>query len=199
MSYDLSKVSGENQGGDVSPYLSYGSNQELFISAIELKPNRAGDSVKPILHMEGRPIIAPGFSPVDGAKGKVGKVSATYFIKDDKGKTEFLQKMKVICISLGLEDEVNKIKSETFDGVVQQIEKLIKGSDNLARYTIFAEEYTKQGGKTGITLSLPKFGFVDSLESDGSSLVQFDKNNNYHYKKIQTQAPTSVPLDDLPF
>lgn len=202
MDYDLSKIGGASTG-EVSPYLTYGTNQLLRITQIELKVSQNTGSPRAILHMEGKPISSPGFTPVEGAKGKVGKVAASIYMKEIKVKTEFLQRMKVISMVLGLEEEFNQIKSDTFEGAVTQISKLLSGKDLYARYTLFAEEYPKKDGKIGITLFLPRYAFVDSADSDGSSLVEFNKANQYHFKRIPEQTgevkADTGEVDDLPF
>lgn len=186
--YDLSKVEApSSNNGNISPYMTYGDSQVLKINTIELKFSRNSNSPKAILHMETRPINEPGFTPIEGAQGKVGKVGCGVYMNSDLLKREFLQKMKMIAAALGLEEHINKIRSEDFEEVVKKIADLLGG--NYARYTVVASEYQKDGGKIGITLSLPKFKFVESEDADPSTIVKFDKNNPYHYKKIVAGAP----------
>lgn len=198
MNYNLSEIDGESSKRAESPYLGYGSNQVLKINSIELIVSQNTGSPKAIFHMESKPVTTPGFTPVEGAKGKVGKVACGVYMKEDRAKKEFLEKLKRIADTLGLKDEVNEIKGESFEGVVDEVGKLIAGK--YARYTILAEEYAKEGGKVGIKLTLPRFNFVDILDSDGSGLEQFDKNNPWHYKKIpDSPVDNKETFSDLPF
>lgn len=204
--YDLSKVSSDasNPQQTLSPYIGYGSGQILRINNIELKFSVNTGSPKAILHMETKPITTEGFKPLDNFKGRVGKVACGIYMKDDKSKRDFLQKMKIVAAALSLEDEINDVKGETFEEVVSKIESVICGKNNYARYTVFAEEYPKPN-KVGITLLLPRFGFVESLDTDPTTLVQFDKTNNFHYKKLpieqhNSSGVTNSELDSqLPF
>lgn len=181
--YDFSKVEPEKaQSGNISPYLTYGSGQVLKINSIELKESQNTHAPKAILHMESKPINDATFAPIDGALGRVGRIGCGPYMNSELLKREFLQKMKTIAASLGLENEVNRIKSEKFEEVVSRVSDLLKGK--YARYTIVAAEYPKADGKVGITLSLPKFKFVESENADPSTIVIFDKDNQYHYKKI---------------
>jgi hypothetical protein len=53
------------------------------------------------------------------------------------------------------------------------------------------EEYN---GKTIVKLSLPRYKFCNV---DESKLEKFDKNNQYHYKAMQTKPVTSFePVND---
>lgn len=187
--YDLSEVDSEKpQENNQSPYMTYGGPQVLKINDIELKFSQSTNAPKAILHMETKPLNDPSFTPIQGASGKVGKVACGVYMNSDILKKEFLQKMKTIAAAVGVEDEINKIKSENFEEVVQRITNVIK--NKFARYTIVASEYPKSDAKVGITLSLPKFKFVESLDTDPSTLVVFDKENKYHYKKM---VPGTTP------
>lgn len=180
--FDLSKLDTPVPLNSVSPYLTYGDTQVLKINSIELKMSQNTNAPKAILHMESKPINEPGFVAVDNAKGKVGRIGCGIYMNSDPLKREFLQKMKTIAAAMGIETEINKIKSESFEEVVQQISDLFRG--RFATYTIVASEYQKPDGKIGITLMLPKFKFVEAEGADPSTIVKFDKNNPYHYKKI---------------
>lgn len=206
--YDLSSL-GTSQSS-LSPYLTYGSDQILKVTDIELKFSKNTGSPKGILHMETKPFKADGFSPVEGAKGKVGKVACGVYMKDEFSKKVFLQKMKTIAIAMGLEEEINEIKGDSFETIVKSIQKIFVG-EYYAKYTICAEEYEKPGGKIGLTLMLPRLAFVEAIDANPSTIVAFDKNNPYHYKKLPEKAKeeqfnselgskaSSVDVSDLPF
>lgn len=187
--YDLSTVNREESKSDtISPYVGYGTGQILKINRIELKKSQNTGSSKAILHMETKPITDENFSPVDGAKGKVGKIACGVYMNSEPLKREFLQKMKTIAVAIGAESQINEVKGDTFEEVVDKIEKVIKGK--YAKYTVVASEYAKPDGKIGITLSLPKFKFVEHENADPSTIIVFDKTNNYHYKKIPVGETT---------
>lgn len=192
--YDLSSL-GKSQGS-LSPYLTYGSDQILKITDIELKFSKNTGSPKGILHMETKPFKADGFSPVEGAKGKVGKVACGIYMKDEFSKKVFLQKLKTIAIAMGLEDEINEIKGDSFETIVKSISKIFVG-EYYAKYTICAEEYEKPGGKIGLTLMLPRLAFVEAIDANPSTIVTFDKNNPYHYKKLPEKTKTEEFNTDL--
>lgn len=205
MGYDLSKIGTRKQ----SPYIGYGSDQTLKINQIELVKSQSTDSVKAVLHMETAPIKEEGFEPIDGAKGRVGKIGCGVYMKFEKQKEEFLQKMALIAIALGHGDEVRKITGESFEKVVKEIEKLISG-EQYANYTVFGEEYAKSNGTVGLRLMLPRWDFVASLDATDGKLVQFDVNNPQHLKKIRRDDTSTYAgprggstiadeVDDLPF
>lgn len=202
MSYDLSKISTEGQEGrSVSPFIGYGTGQVLRINEIELKYSKNTGSPKAVLHMESKPIEDPNFKPVDGAKGKVGRISCGVYMKEESAKQEFLRKMKLVAFALDLKEEIEKISGKSFPEVVEKMAGVICGSDKWAKYTILAEEYPKPDGQVGVSYFLPRYNFVEGLDVENSTLTKFDKNNKFHYKKLPdaVQEGTDSATDDLPF
>lgn len=210
MNYDLSKLSAEPNNSGTSPYIGYGSRQVLRITQIELKHSQNTGSPKAIFHMETPPIKVEGFTPIEGAVGRVGKVACGVYMKDDYAKKEFLRRLLNIAVALGLEDEVSAVRSDSFEQVVKEIEKVITGNNDYAKYTVFGQEYPKSNGKIGITLLLPRNNFVEKLDANPSILVEFDKNNPYHYKKLPKEEQETfrevgdgpqqdADVSDLPF
>jgi hypothetical protein len=200
--YNLNEIS-TTERQNSSPYISYGSNQILKINDIELKVSANTGSPKAILHMETKPITDSDFTPIEGHKGKVGKIAIGIYMKTEDQKKDFLKKLKTISIALGLEDEVNQVTGNSFEEVVDNVKSVICGN-KWARYTIFAEQYPKADGKLGIKLLLPRYNFVESIDVDPevSKLVKFDENNNFHFKKVENlpQVPSVLEgTDDLPF
>jgi hypothetical protein len=185
MNYDLSKLNAEpNNNGNTSPYIGYGSRQVLRITQIELKHSQNTGSPKAIFHMETPTVKTEGFTPIDGATGRVGKVACGVYMKDDYAKKEFLRRLLNIAIAIGVEDEVSAIRSDSFEQAVKEIETILTTKNGYAKYTIFGQEYPKTNGKIGITLFLPRNNFVEKIDANPSILVEFDKNNPYHYKKL---------------
>lgn len=206
MNYDLSKVSSEDNKRSISPYIGYGSGenglgQVLRINEIELKFSKNTGSPKAILHMESKPIKEEGFTPIDGHTGRVGKIACGIYMKDDKSKSKFLEDMKRIAICLGLEEDINEIKSESFPDAVSKVSEVVSGKDKWASYTVFGEEYQKLDGKKGTTYFLPKYNFVQPVGTEPTTLVQFDINNKYHLKRLpeQVTSNSSEEESDLPF
>jgi len=208
MTFDLSSIH-TPKGGAVSPYITYGSKQVLKINSIEIKVSQNTKSPKIILHMETRPVEIENFEGIEGAKGQVGKIACGIYLKNDEQKIEVIKKLKMIAVALGLEEEINTVKGRTFEEVISKIESVVCG-EKLARYSIFAEEYPKQEGKTGIKLSLPRYAFVESLNvpEEKSTLIEFDKTNPIHYKKLPASGDTNnfhgstladEVVDDMPF
>lgn len=202
MNYDLSKISTEGQEGHpaVSSFINYGTGQVLRINEIELKVSKNTGSPKAVLHMETKPIEDPTFKPIDGAKGQVGRVSCGVYMKEESAKQEFLRKMKLVAFALDLKDEIDQVSGKSFPEVVDKMAAVICGPNKWARYTILAEEYLKADGKVGLTNMLPRYNFVESLDVENSTLTKFDKDNKFHYKKlnegIKIEQNDSL---DLPF
>lgn len=203
--FNLNEISTTDRQNN-SPYISYGSNQILKINDIELKVSQNTGSPKAVLHMETKPIEDSDFISVEGSKGKVGKVACGIYMKTDDQKKEFLKKLKAIAIALDLENEVNEVNGASFAEVVDGVKAVIAGK--YARYTVFAEQYPKQDGKLGIKLLLPRYNFVESLDTDegSSKLVKFDETNNMHFKKVDlaelakmSQSNTPEDISGLPF
>lgn len=184
MNYDLSQLGGETPHVNTSPYIGYGSNQLLKITQIELKYSKNTGSPKAILHVETPPLTLEGFTPIEGAKGKVGKVACGVYMKDDYAKKQLLRRLLTIGIAMEIDEEINNIKSDSFETAVDRIEKIFVKNGKFAKFTVFAEEYSKPGGKIGVTLFLPRTNFVEASDVTASTIVQFDKNNPYHYKKL---------------
>jgi hypothetical protein len=191
MGYDLGKIGIRKQ----SPYIGYGSGQKLKINQIELVTSPSTGSMKAVLHMETPPVKEPGFEPVNGAKGKVGKIGCGVYMKHEKQKEEFLYKMTLIAEALGLGDEVKEIAGDSFEKVVSEIEKVITGGDKFANYTIFGEEYAKSNGTVGLRLMFPRWNFVEPLEVQESKLTVFNPNDPTHLKKIRRDESAGTYVD----
>lgn len=207
MKFELSKVKNAPTVSNDSPYVTYGRGQKLKINAIELSASQNTGNPKVTIHVETEPVKDESFIPVEGYKGRVGKVACGVYMKTDEQKTEFLGNMKAIAEAMGLSDEVDEIGGETFEEVVQKIETLFKSSKKYARFTIYAEEYAKKNTRTGIKLFLPRYNFVESLEvpEDKSKLAPFDKESNKCYRKLPSVGDTikastlGSDASDLPF
>jgi hypothetical protein len=201
MKFNLSEISSSAGLGNSSPYLTYGSRQELRINKIELSKSQNTGNAKAILYVETPPVKEDGFVGIDNHSGRVGKVGCGVYMKTDEQKTEFLANLKTIAEAMGLGKDIDMINGDTFEEVVEKIENLFVQSKKYARFTIYAEEYPKSG-RTGVKLFLPRFNFVESLDvtEDKSKLAQFNPLNARHYKKLPDNVvPDADDSSDLPF
>jgi len=96
-------------------------------------------------------------------------------------KNEIMNKLSIIAVELGLKDELDTISASSIEDWVAQVAKLLKGKNLYFFLKAQEEEYN---GKTIVKLSLPKFKFANA---DENKLEKFDKNNQYHYKALQTK------------
>jgi hypothetical protein len=128
-------------------------------------------------------------------KGLSSRVTATIWT-DQHGETnatknEIMYKIIVIAEELGLRSAVDNISASSLEDWVSQAINILKGQDIYWFLNGKEEEYN---GKTITKLSLPKYKFA-SL--DENKLDKFDKNNQYHFKALQTKPVTSFePVND---
>ena len=128
-------------------------------------------------------------------KGQSSRVSASIWIdtynETSPSKNEIMNKLSVIAVELGLKPELDNINASSIEDWVAQVANLLKGKDLYFFLKGTEEEYN---GKTIVKLSLPKYKFASA---DESKLDKFDKNNQYHYKALQTKAVSSFePAND---
>lgn len=180
----------------ISPYMDLG-DQSAFIKSIELKEARSG-SKQVIFHMESEPVDVPGFKPVDDAKGRVGRVAASIYLKDDEAKMMWVtERILPIAISLGVREKVDSIETSSFEEYITKVEEVLKNKPT--KWLIGGEEYANQQGDIKVKLRLPRYNFV------GATVQEFDKSNKYHYTTFNpgnnfTSSDTAQnSADDLPF
>jgi hypothetical protein len=128
-------------------------------------------------------------------KGLSSRVTATIwtdqFNETNVMKNEILQKLTVIAGELGLRDAVDSISAVSLEDWVAQAISILKGHDMYWFLKGTEEEYN---GKTIVKLSLPRYKFASV---DEARLDKFDKNNQYHYKAMQTKPVNSFePVND---
>lgn len=194
--FDLSTLeTGKEQR--ISQFISYGT-QILRINEIELKKSLNTGSPRAILHMESQAINNPDFKGYNDAKGQLGKVGIGIYMKTDEQKQDFLRNLLIIGEALGLRDKLT-FTGDDFEEIVSKIDETISGGTKYARYTVLGEEYLKQDGKIGIKLFLPRYNFVEPLNTlaDESKLVKFDKTNSAHYKVFA--RPVEDNKSEFPF
>ena len=119
-------------------------------------------------------------------KGQSARVSATIYSDEfeshSPAKNEIIYKLLVIASELGLRDDADNISAKNIEDWTKQMINLMKGKNLYFFLKGTEEEYN---GKIIIKLSFPKYKFASK---DESSLDKFNKNNQYHYKAIQTKS-----------
>lgn len=200
----------------LSPYLSPGSGQVLKINDIVLTCSQNTKNPRPVFYMESEPINDAEFKGIDGARGRVGKVSGNggYYLNNDNQKTEFLGFLKAIANAVGQSAELQAVEATSFEELVEQAKKVLCG--HYARYFVAGTEFSKPDNRYGVKLIFLSRKAVESVDTDPSGLDIFDWNNPKHYKKIpkatteedfgvpngtpkSTVSTTKVTTDDLPF
>jgi hypothetical protein len=123
-------------------------------------------------------------------KGQSAKVMATIwtdqFNLNDVNKNDILNKLFVIGKELGIRNSLDNISSvheiTCIEDWVKHALDLIAGNDIYFFLKGTEEEYN---GKTIVKLSFPKYKFCSANQD---KLDVFDKNNQYHYKALQTKS-----------
>lgn len=132
-------------------------------------------------------------------KGQSAKVMATIwtdqFNANDVNKNDILNKLFVIGKELGIRSSLDNISSQheitSIEEWVKHALDLIVGNDLYFFLKGTEEEYN---GKTIVKLSFPKYKFCSANQD---KLDTFDKNNQYHYKALQTKSVTGFePAND---
>lgn len=122
-------------------------------------------------------------------KGLSSRVTATIWTdqhaETNATKNEIMYKILVIAQELGLRNAIDNIAASSLEDWVAQAIKVLKNHDLYWFINGKEEEYN---GKTIVKLSLPKYKFCSI---DENKLDKFDKNNQYHYKALQTKSVSS--------
>lgn len=122
-------------------------------------------------------------------KGLSSRVTATIWTdqhaETNATKNEIMYKIIVLAQELGLRDAVDAISASSLEDWVAQAINIMKGHDMYWFLNGKEEEYN---GKTIMKLSLPKFKFASV---DEYKLDKFDRNNQYHFKPLQTKPVSS--------
>lgn len=193
----------------VSPFLSPGSGLVLKINDINLDESKNNKGqFRPVFSMESEPINDPSFNGVDGAVGKIGKISgnAGYYLRDDNQIQEFLGGLREIARSIGKEEELSQVEAPDLPTLVERVRPILRGG--YARYFVAGREFPKAQNKHGLKLVFLNRNFVESTDANPSKLEVFDRNNPKHYTKLPTtpNQANDFPAetkknsaDDLPF
>ncbi len=215
MAYNFKTVKETTEKRPTSPFLSPGSGLVLKINNIELVKSQNSGNPRPVFHMESEAITEADFKPVDGAAGRVGKVSGNggYYLNNDNQRSEFLGFLKAIARAIGRIDELEAIEANSFEDLVDRSKRVLCG--HYARYFVSGTEFSKPEGRWGVKLTFPNKRAVESVDQTPTTLEAFDFNNPKHYKAVpHTQqdgfgvaqgsaftpkTTTSNKTDDLPF
>ena len=169
------------QGGGVQKSLQPGVNYAHIFSKKALELVLEG----PVLENFEGWTIEKGNENGPKFTGQSARVSASMWIdsynETSPSKNEIMNKLSIIAVELGLKDELDTISASSIEDWVAQVAKLLKGKNLYFFLKAQEEEYN---GKTIVKLSLPKFKFANA---DETKLEKFDKNNQYHYKALQTK------------
>jgi hypothetical protein len=129
--------------------------------------------------------------------GQSSRVSATIYSdqydSDSPAKNEIIYKLLYIASELGLRDDADNVNAKSIEEWVDGVINILKGKDLYFFLKGTEEEYN---GKTIIKLSLPRYKFASA---DVSGLDKFDKNNQFHYKALQTKTVSGFEpaIDDF--
>lgn len=198
---------GASAGRGKSKFISYGSKQILKVKDIEVR-TFSNKAKKVSYILEGEPVDDPTFEPCEGCKGQIGTVIAATYLKEEKDQQKFIvNELLNVAIALGVREQLDEIQARDFDDFIDQARKIIC-CDKYARWFISAREYqSSDGTRIKYNLTLPRYRYVEALDGE-SRMEDFDKNNEYHYKRLKTTPVTTFgddePVeekksDDLPF
>jgi hypothetical protein len=191
----------ESSAGGSSKYINYG-HTEAAVTGYEIKEAQTG-SKKVNLLLETPTVTEAGFEADATAKrgGKIGRVALTTYMKDPSGLSgeekvkamkayEDLEKnIQIIANKCGekVYQAVLAVKASSLEDYLNKVIPLIQKVD--LHWLIAAEEYAMNDkGYPKYTLKFVRFGFVASQEEGVAHLKPFDKENPYHYKKLEATA-----------
>ena len=131
--------------------------------------------------------------------GQSSRVTASLwtdqFNTADINKNDILNKLIMVSTELGLRAEIDNIPA---NNNITCIEEWVAAAINILKghnlYWFLKGTEEEYNGKTIVKLSLPKFKFVNAVET---KLDKFDKNNIYHYKALATKVVNGFePVND---
>lgn len=189
----------------VSRYLNYGINKAK-INTIDVEKSNSSDARRITFHLEGEPVTESGFTPAEGAKGRVCKMK-TIYLKSDEAYKDFMRQIGVIADKLGVRSGVDSVTSSTIEDYIAQVSNYITGK--YLWWNIGAIEYDDKKH----SYKLIKYGFVKSLaevdekslkydngiavearNSAGTVVLNFNKNSKFHYEPfVKPDAGFALP------
>jgi hypothetical protein len=184
------------KAGGASKSLQPGVVKAHIVSG-QIRTSNKGDKKALELTLEGPALDGFEGWPIDKDnpegpkyKGQSARVMATIwtdqFNTNDVNKNDILNKLFVIGKELGIRNSLDSISTThnitSIEDWAKHAIDLIIGNDLYFFLKGTEEEYN---GKTIVKLSLPKYKFCSASED---KLDVFDKNNQYHFKGLQTKA-----------
>ena len=176
----------------ISKYLNHGINKAK-INNILVEKAKNTESKRIVIFLEGEAVSDKGFEGIDGAKGRVGKMTTSY-MKTDAQYQDFMRQIGVISDKLGVRAEVDAITATTIEEYIAKVLPHLTGK--LLWWNIGGEEWDEKK----FSLKILRYDFVKSLsEIDDTTLVhegyintearnsagvlvlRFDKTNKYHF------------------
>ncbi len=173
--------------GTMSKYLSIG-NHKLKINSIEAIKANSSDNYKVRFNVETEPINTPGFTPVEGHYGQIGRIDTVYLANDNQ-VSDFTVLIATLATKLGVKAQVDEVVAENVPSYVAAIEPLLKGEYFYGRVT--GEEY-ESNGKVGTSLRWSKYGMFASIEEGVEKLKPVDPTNKYDLKKLAVNTSNST-------
>jgi len=175
-----------------SVYITYGV-QVLKINDIQIEYSAQKNTPRLKFIVESELVTEAGFvaDPSALSGGKVGTIRSGWLATDDQ-KTELSKNMIFIARAILKSDEtpLDGYFAETLEQYIEKVKSVICGK--FTNFSVGAEEYLKTDGKKGISLKFLRFGFVSS----DINKLKFDKENEYHYKKLTVIPDKEIELPD---
>lgn len=176
----------------VSKYLNHGINKAK-INNIVVEKAKNTESRRIVIFLEGEAVADKGFEGIDGAKGRVGKMTTSY-MKTDAQYQDFMRQIGVISDKLGVRPQVDAVTASTIEEYITKVLPYLTGKQ--LWWNIGGEEWDEKK----FSLKILRYDFVKALsEIDESTLVhegyittearnaagtvilRFDKTNKYHF------------------
>lgn len=185
-----------------SPYLGYGI-QELKINSVEVGTASTG-SIKLIFNVESKPITEADFTPVEGATGRVGRVSTSYLKENSDQYQEEFDRLMTMATKAGI-DIMQLPVYDNIQAAASDVVAKMKGK--FLRFKVTAKYYWGDKDGTPVeryNLAFARFKFVESLNEE--STLTFDPANKYDIDKRLLVLPETQDTNtqggeknDLPF
>jgi len=195
--------------GKISPIIKPG-NQVLKINKITFDKApyqiQGQDPYNITLHVESKPIgggfkgflVDPNNESGPRYEGQVGRVAMSAYPFIDKvlpsgvelfRDDQVLKNVVFLADTLGVREELNQITEPDVFSYMDAACKLFENTEYL-NFCVGASEWlNKNTGYTNLNLWLPRLSRngvpIERLDVENSNLIQFDRENKYHYSKLK--------------
>lgn len=175
-------------------YLPHGIVKAKIVSMVVQKAKNT-ESRRVVFNLESEPVVNPEFKGIDGAKGKIGRMSSMY-MGNEKSYADFMRQLAIIAEKMNLRTQLDAIPGTgvTFEEYMVSVNAIFTG--RYLWWNIKGEEYDEKK----VSLNLMRYGFCKALSEidestlkhdgyivieakDSSGVVQlsFDKANKFHF------------------